>query len=121
MSVPLDEYFEAFGIPATVTPPGSDAIEATGFWVSPLTEDMPAGLDLTRRELRRVLALRRSEVPSVPRGTYIDAADIGSDTATRWRVDGFERVEADHLRVIVVSDPEAVIPEPWIESGWFEA
>ena len=106
MDVPLDVFFDAFGISVTVTPPGSDAVLATGFWVLPLTEDRPGASDVLRREARHVLTLRRSEVPTVPRGTLIDAADIGSVVVQRWRVDGFDRVEADHVRVIVVPDAD---------------
>lgn len=102
LRVPLDPLFRAFGVAVTVTPPGEDAIETTGVWVSPLTETWPAGLDLERSEPRHVLALRRDEVASVPRGTVVVAPEQGGGDDQTWRVDGIERVESDHHRVVLV-------------------
>jgi len=98
---PLDLALSAFGVPATVTPPSGAPVQTTGFWVTPLTEDVPVSHDFTRREPRRVFVLPRSAVGVLPRGTRIDAVEYGGTVVRAWQVDGIERMEADHVRAIV--------------------
>lgn len=102
--VPLGPIFDAFGVPATVTRPAPDdtPIETTGVWVSPAVLDVPAGFDLQRADRRRLLSLRRDEVPTVPRGTVIEAPERDADDVASWRVDGIEAMDADQVRVLVV-------------------
>ncbi len=95
----------AHGVPAVVTRPVPDdtAITTTAIWVptAPIDESQPFGSGFRRREPRRVLALKRSEFAEVPSGTTIVAPEqLGGATRT-WVVDGLDRVEADHWRVIV--------------------
>lgn len=106
MDVPLDPIFGAFAVAAVVTPPGGDAVETTGIWVTPATEDFPPAADVKKREQRRVFSLRRAEISSVPLRTLIEAPDYGSNVVRRWRVDGFDRLESDILRVVVIPAPE---------------
>jgi hypothetical protein len=47
------------------------------------------------------MALRRDEVPSVPAGTIIVAPELPDGEPETWVVDGHERQEGDHQRVIV--------------------
>jgi len=100
----LELNLAAHGIDVVVTPPGAAGIETRGIWITTITEDMPVGGEFQRREPRRVMALSRLEVPTVLRGTVIDAPEKGGDIEAprHWRVDGVERVEADHTRVVVV-------------------
>lgn len=98
--------WDVLGVDVTVTPPGGDPIETRGIWVTPLTEQVPVGLDFTRAERRRVIALKKADVPSAPRATVILAPESGSDTAVAWRVDGTDRIEAEHVRVTVVPAPD---------------
>lgn len=104
--VPLGPIFDAFSVPATVTPPGADAIDTRGVWVTSTTDSRPGFTDLQRREQVRVLALKREDVPSVPLRTEILAPETELGEVQRWRVDGFEVLEADCIRVIVVPHPE---------------
>jgi hypothetical protein len=106
--VPLDPIFEAFGVPATVTRPAPDEIPilTTGVWVSPLTLDMPPAMEFQRKESQRVMALTRTEVPTVPRGTIIEAPEMLGGTVQRWRIDGIEQTDSDHHRVFLLPDPE---------------
>lgn len=119
--VPLGPIFDAFSVPATVTPPDAAAIATTGVWVTSTTESRPGFGDLQRREPVRVLALKRADVGSVPRGTVILAPETADGVVLRWRVDGFGVLEADCVRVVVVPVPEDE-PEPtsWIQPGWFQ-
>lgn len=111
----LDLNFSAHGVPATVTPsPTHDPIETRGIWMTPLADLQPVGLDLQRADARRVMALRRDQVPQVPRGAAIIAPELPGGPLKAWRVDGMERVEADHYRVLVVPDPEAQL---FVEAG----
>jgi hypothetical protein len=100
----------AHGVPATVTRPWPDdtPVETTGVWrIASLEEPQPYGMDLQRREPRRIFALPRRTFESVPRGTLIVAPETSDGTAQTWRVDGIERIDPDFLRVIVV--PQATL------------
>lgn len=103
--VPISTLLAAFGVPATVTRPApdDDPIATTGVWVSPIPDDVPVGMEFQRRERRRVLALDRDAVPTVPRGTVITAPERDSEHAQTWRVDSLEQEDADHHRVRVVA------------------
>jgi len=103
--VPMDPILGAFGVPATVTRPAPDdtPIETTGVWISPLTADAPGGgFELQRRERRYLLVLDRDTVPTVPRGTRVEAPERLDGTVRTWRVDSLERVDTDETRVWVI-------------------
>lgn len=104
----LDINLTTHGVPATVTRPFPDdtPIVTRGIWLTWDTDAPPTGTEFQRREPRKVLALRRLDVPTVPRGTVILAPQKGGDTVQAWRVDGTETVFADHVRVIVVAAPD---------------
>lgn len=100
---------EAFGLPITVTRPLPDdgPIVTTGVWVRPLVEEQPFGTDLRRREPRKVMAIPRdATLTQVPRHTTILAAEEAGATVKTWRVDGYDRTEADEFRVILVPGSE---------------
>lgn len=105
--VSMDAVCDAFSVPAIVTPPeDAEPIQTVAFWITPMTEMQPRGGDFQRAEERRVLVLRRDEVPAVPRGTLITCAEMAGAPERLWRVDGIEQVEADHYRVVVVPGVE---------------
>lgn len=95
---------EAFGVSATVTVPMGNPIETTAIWITePRDDAQPVGTDLMRRSPRRILAIPRTALPALPRGSLIVVADAHGGVAQSWRVDGFERVDPQFFRVIVVS------------------
>jgi hypothetical protein len=98
----------AFGLPAVVTRPvpDNDPITTSGIWVAPIPEDLPVGLTLQRQDPLKVFALPLADVPTMPRGTVIVAAETLGGTDVRWLVDGESRREFDHVRVIVVAAAE---------------
>lgn len=105
-----DLNFTAHGVAATITIQPQDGpeqtIETTVIWTAPLTEDM-LGMDgMQSRQPRRVMAVRKDEVPSLPRGSIVTAPPRAGEADARWKVDGIDRVEADHIRVVVVPDAE---------------
>ena len=104
-SITFDAQALPLSVPATVTPPNSSAITTTGVWSVPTLPDTPAAAAFNRGEIRRVMALKRADVPTVPRGTLISAPEKPGGTASTWRVDGIELVEADHRKVIVIPEP----------------
>lgn len=119
--VSLGPIFDAFSVPATVTPPDAVAIETRGVWVTSTTESRPGFGDLSKREQIRVLALKRVDVPTVPRKTLIEAPETEAGAVLRWRVDGFETLEADCIRCVVVpAEDTPVPPSPWIQGGWLQ-
>jgi len=101
----LSLNLSAHGVPAVVTRPVPDEapISTTGIWAptEPQQDGQPVGTDFRRLDSRRVLALPRSDVPSLPRGTTIVAALHSGGAEKTWIVDGLDRVEADTWRAIV--------------------
>jgi len=96
---------DAFGVPATVTRPAPDdvALPATLVWVSPEAAGVPIGdAPLTRTDPKRYAALTYAEVPTVPRGTVVSAAETLGAAVREWRVDGTTRVEFDHVIVVLL-------------------
>jgi len=105
----LELNFSAHGVPATVQrpyPDVGDAIVTRGIWVTQFTDALPDGHELQRREPIRVMALRRDEVTTVPRGTTILAPEVMGGPLKGWRVDAMARVDTDHYRVVVIPDPD---------------
>ena len=100
----LDTNFSLWGVPVTVTRPAPDStpIEATGVWL-PAADETPAfGRELARKQPRKVLVVRKSEVPTVPRGTSIAAAELDGGDVLTWSVDGMsDPVYPDHFRLLV--------------------
>lgn len=93
------------GVAATVTRPAPDdtPVVTTGIWTTaPLDEARPFGVDFQRRDPRRVLALPRRTLATVPRGTTISAPEMPGGTAQTWVVDGLDTIDADTIRVVVV-------------------
>ena len=94
----------AHGVPATVTRPSPDnaPVALTGIWLTPIAEEqLPAGRDYPRADPRRIFAIPKSALTGVPRQTFIDVAEPGQ-ALRKWRVDGYERADADHWRVVLV-------------------
>lgn len=103
--VPLDPILEAFGVPVTVIRPAPDQtpITTTGVWLSPRFDEERVGSDFTKREPRRVMALPRSDIPPpLPRQTLILASEVSGGTIRTWRVDGFDEVQSDEWRPILM-------------------
>jgi hypothetical protein len=98
---PVASLFDAFGVPGTVTPPDEAAIDTTVVWLTPNPAFQPGG-ESYRRDGQKILALRRDEVPRVPTGTLIQAADVLDGEVFTWKVDGIDLVEQDHTRVFVL-------------------
>ena len=107
LRVPFTACQEAFGLPGTVTRPAPDdtPIETTVVWMPTRSEDIPGDAQFTRRDPIRVLAIGLADVPTVPRGSTIRAAEVLDGTERTWKVDSTDRVEHDHVRVIVVAVP----------------
>jgi hypothetical protein len=92
------------GVPATVTRPAPDntPIVTTVIWaVAPVSDGQPYGSMLHRVDSRKVMAISRSDVPTLDMGTMIVAAEIDGDAAKTWVVDGIERALADQWRAFV--------------------
>lgn len=92
------------GVPATVTrpAPNNTPIVTTVIWaVAPASDGQPYGSALHRVDSRKVMAISRSDVPTLDNGTVIVAAEIDGDTAKTWVVDGIERTLADQWRAFV--------------------
>jgi hypothetical protein len=98
----LQVTFDVAGVPATVTLSGGQPIVTAAIWLEPILIDAPISNDLQRRDVRRVVALRKADVPTAPRGTRIDGAERVGGPVLSWRVDESEAADPVHMRVIVV-------------------
>jgi hypothetical protein len=96
--------------PATVTRPYPDDTPITTriIWLVPASDAVPSGADFARTDVRRLVAIRRDEVPTVPTGTRISGAEPPSDVVREWVTEGpVTPMDADHVRVFVVEADEA--------------
>jgi hypothetical protein len=109
--VALDATFDLLALDITIQRPEPDAlpVQMSGIWLSPLEESQPFGNDLARKDPRRVMVLRRSDVLiEIVRGTKIFAPELAGGTVKTWRVDGFEQAtEPDLIRPVLVQIPSA--------------
>ncbi len=104
----LETNISAFGVDAVVTRPypDDDPISTQVIWVTPEMDAAPNGFEVNRNEPRKILAIPRADVPTLPRGSLISAPEHQDASPQRWRVDSFDREEPEHWRVVVVSDPD---------------
>lgn len=99
--------FATHGVPAVVTPPGADAVETRIIWAERTTLEIPVGGESLRREPRRVMAIRRDDIDQVPRGTIVAVTEHLRTDPMFWKVDSTDRIEPDHIRVVVVASEES--------------
>lgn len=103
---PLGPIFAVFGVPATVTRPASAPILTTGIWVPMAAVDSPDGADFGRRETQRVMAFRRDDVPTIPKGTIVLAPEVTGGPVLRFVVDGPEHADREIHQVYLTPDLE---------------
>jgi hypothetical protein len=97
-----EAQFATHGVPAVVTPPDADPVETRVIWADREAAQVPPDGTFRRAEPRRLLGIRRDDVPRVPRGTLVAVTEHLSSSPALWRVDAIERSDPDHFRVIVV-------------------
>ncbi|MFB3816134.1 MAG: hypothetical protein ACE147_00605 [Candidatus Methylomirabilales bacterium] len=93
--------FAAFGVPATVTVPGAEPVETSAIWLAPVAYEVPGVLRSTNEPLY-TLALMRSAVPRVPRGTLVACPERAGGEVLTWTVEAILGKTADEIRVIVI-------------------
>lgn len=96
-----DKGAAILGVPATLTTPSGAPITTKVTWGREFAEEQPSGREMERREPKRVMAIRRSVVEEIPRGTLINAVGPLGEAATDWQVEGLDRVTRGHFHVIV--------------------
>lgn len=101
----------AFGVAVTVQwpEPYATQVATTGVWIHTFAEGAPVGGVVNRREPRRLMALPKSAVPTLPLKTLIVAPDTDGVTLRGWRVDAYEDADADHYRVVLVRYDDALV------------
>lgn len=96
----------AFGVPATVTRPAPDdePITTTLIWVASVTE--AAGIEIQRRETKRLAALPLADVATLPTGTRIAAPATLNGPMRYWRTDGEHERDDWRVRVWILPDED---------------
>lgn len=104
----LETHFDVHGVPATVTRPAPEEtpIATRVIWPAPTESEFPGGFGNQRSEAIRVMALRRDQVPTVPKGTRIVAPPDTGGADREWVVDATARIEFDITRVLVLEIDE---------------
>lgn len=83
--------------------PDSTPIDSVVVWLthqSLLTPDQ--GMRIGRREPSRTACISRVDVPTVPRGTILEAPEFEGADVRRWKVEALEAEEYDHVRARVI-------------------
>lgn len=108
-SVALDALYGVGALDAVVTRPAPDdtPIATSVLWVTPTTDDAPQGQAFRRREPVKIAALRKADVPTLPHGTQIVAAEVEGGPERTWRVDRIAVSEPDLWRAVVVAADES--------------
>ena len=98
---PLGLAMDAFSVPIVVTLPYENPVTKRGAWVPPTPEAF--GDEIQRVELRRIMAVMKSEVPALPTGTLIDAPEFKDSAIKTWKVDAHALGSDDeHHRVLLL-------------------
>lgn len=105
--VPMAPIVDAFGVEAIVRPAIGAAISTSVVWVPDQTIELQS-VGGVRRQPRRELTLLRSDVDgdALARGTRIEAPAERSGATQGWVIDSEVHREWDHVRVLVVPDPD---------------
>jgi len=90
-----------FGLPATVTLPGEEPVVTVAIWLPPVSV-LAEGVMIQTDRPQPVLALPRADVPSVPRGTLIEVAEVEGGEVKAWLVESVLGLQVDEIRVIVI-------------------
>lgn len=101
LRVPFTLAQEAFGVDGTFTNPGGDPVDVTVVWVAPLDDSAPAGRDFKKVAPKRLASLSKAEVEEVQLKGVLEAPEHEDGATQSWQVDGFERVEYDHVTVLL--------------------
>lgn len=118
----LDAVFSAHGVPAKVTRPDLQPITTRVLWVPDNTgfsgwgANDETNLEITRAVGRRVMALRISEVPSVPVGTIVVAPEAQGKDDITWRVSEIRHLDSELSRVLVQPMRDRTYLEAWGKS-----
>lgn len=112
----MSVIFDAFGVDATVRLPesGSADIDTRVVWLPEGQPLNPIGLDdqrfqpnFQRRDPLLILALRKDDVSTAPRGTRIVAPALDGDVDETWMVDGLIAEDSEHFKVAVLKVDDA--------------
>lgn len=98
---PIGAAVGAFGLSATLTPPGGPSVELKVFWLP--SHPVDYALEYRRSEQRRTLVIPTSELAQLPvRGTIVAVAEHAGAAVTDWKVDEADRTDYDHYRAVMV-------------------
>lgn len=99
---PLSAFFTVFGLPATVTLPDAAPISTTALWLPPTSVAELTGVLVPQGQFLAVCDLKKTEVPTLPRGTLITGACLATGASATWCVDRILYEDAEVLRAVVL-------------------
>jgi hypothetical protein len=94
--------FGVHGVAAVVTVPDGEPVATSVIWLTPASDSAPIGATFQRADPQRRMAIRRDDVPVLPRGTIVEVTEHLRDETASWSVDSIESVRPDHYKVVVV-------------------
>lgn len=107
-SLALDLSMWAHGVDITVyLTDGSAPVSTRGVWMTQRADlAPPSGAGFGRREPHRVLAISRTAVSTIRRGTRVVAPEQSGGDERGWLVDAIADIQIDHWRAVMVPEPE---------------
>ena len=99
---PLTLAMDAFSVPAVVTLKFQNPVSTRGIWGTSEADEFEVGGEYQRRAPKRIMAISKTDVPTVPRGTKIVAPEREGGTTKNWEVEEVDRADPDYHRVILI-------------------
>lgn len=94
--------FSLFGVAATLKPPYQTPVSGTIVWLQSEPDAFRGSQELAVRDPKRFMAIQKSELAPVPRGTHVEIVDATVIAGKRiWEVEAAELVETDYTIVKV--------------------
>ena len=99
---PLSLAMDAFSVPAVVTLKSENPVTTRGVWLSPEAVGFDVGDEYQGRAPKRIMAIGKSDVPTIPRGTKIVAPEESGEATKTWEVQESARVQNDQHNIVLI-------------------
>ena len=93
---------DAFSVPAVVTLKSENPVTTRGVWLSPEAVGFDVGDEYQGRAPKRIMAIAKADVPTIPRGTTIVAPEESGEATKTWEVQESALVQHDQHNVVLI-------------------